>query len=248
MAPHVPTCTPLSPHHGEGGSWLSVRPSHPACHRDTAARRTTHPSDVMLHHCSNIPSQAAATSSTAMTLHDIMQQGPHHTPKAPQSSDNMVTSQQPMTSCCTCPSNLIFPFLPFPGCHSCTCQGRRQAGDISQPLSHSSWAAPGCQQCPLHGTSAPKSPAPAAPLLRSKLMSPGPTAPAAPCCQALGTAPSHTPLTAPGLCVHPTTDASDGHEAPGCWLSRPSPLPRRTPQRRTWHAGTQPAAANAVWR
>lgn len=115
---HIP-----SPYHYKGGSWLSVWPPHPTCQHDIAAHHAMHPSDVMLHHCSNIPFWAAVTSSTATTLRNTMQQGPHHTPKAPQSSD-MVTSQYPMTSCCLCPSNIILPFWPFPGCHSFTHQGR----------------------------------------------------------------------------------------------------------------------------
>lgn len=89
-APYVPTCISpaLGRHHGEGGSWPFAQSPHPACHRDIAAHHTTHPSDVILHHCSNIPSWAADTSSTTTTLRDR----PHHTPKAPQSNDNMVTS------------------------------------------------------------------------------------------------------------------------------------------------------------
>lgn len=121
---HVPTHTHIpSPYRYKGGSWLSVWPPHPTCQHDIAAHHAVHPSDVMLHHCSNIPFWAAVTSSTATTLRNTMQQGPHHTPKAPQSSD-MVTSQYPMTSCCLCPSNIILPFWPFPGCHSFTHQGR----------------------------------------------------------------------------------------------------------------------------
>lgn len=175
-ASYAPTCASpaLGPHHVEGGSWLSVQPPHPACHRDIAAHHTTHPSDVMLHHCSDIPSRAAATSITGagynITL-TLCGRGLVTPQKAPQSSDNKVTSQQPMTSCCMCPSNIIFLFLPFPGCHSCTRQGRGQGVDVPQtlpPLSHSSCAAQGCQQCPLHSTSAPSSPAPAVPLLQSE--------------------------------------------------------------------------------
>ena len=189
-----PTCTSPGPgpYHGEGGSLLSAQPPHPAGHHDIAAHHTTHPSDVMFHHCSDIPSRAAATSSTAATLHDIVRQGPHHTPKAPQSSDKTVTSQHPTTSCCIWPCNIIFPFLPFPGCHSCTRSGRRQAGDVPQnqwSIPCSSRAAQGCQQCPFHGTSAP-----AVPLLWPEPVSPDRATPAACCCCGLSAAPSHTPL------------------------------------------------------
>lgn len=132
-APHVPTCTApaLGPHHGEDGSCLSLRPPHPACHRDIAAHHTTHPSDVILHHCSDIPSRAAAISSTAMTLHDIVQQGPHHTPKAPQSTDNTVTSQHPMTSCCMGPSNIYSL-----SCHSQAATAAPTRAADRQEMSH----------------------------------------------------------------------------------------------------------------
>lgn len=76
---HIP-----SPYHYEGWSWLSVWPPHPTCQHDIAAHHAVHPSDVMLHHCSNIPSWAAVTSSTATTLRNIMQQGPPHPKGTPE--------------------------------------------------------------------------------------------------------------------------------------------------------------------
>lgn len=104
-------CTPQTPHHSWGGdilraphahphdpqhpawggrSWLPEQPPHPVCHHGIATRCASYPGHVTPHHCSSIPSRATATTSTAITSRDIVQQGPCHTPKAPQSGDNTV--------------------------------------------------------------------------------------------------------------------------------------------------------------
>lgn len=90
---HIPKPCPVSK-----GRWELSLCSYPIPCATVTLLYATHPSDVTLCHCSDIPSQAAVTSRSAMTLPCTTQNGPHHSAKAPQSSDNTVTSQHPMTS------------------------------------------------------------------------------------------------------------------------------------------------------